>query len=123
MRTARALLVLAAVTCGVISRADASSLATATDGIGAGAVAIGRCTSAGLSVLPNLAGATVVSVTVASLPAGCGNATLEVTVHNGLTSSSGTATVPAGGGSVTVPLALAIALLTSVETDLVLVGP
>jgi hypothetical protein len=101
----------------------AASLSVNPATIGGTSVAVGRCTATGLSVLPNLTGTAIVSVTVSPLPAACGNATLKVTVNNGLVNSSGSATVPAGGGSVTVPLAVATAVTTTVQTDLVLVGP
>ena len=52
-----------------------------------------------------------------------GGATLQVTVNNGVTNSSGSAAVPAGGGSVTVTLGAAVAVTTATQTDMVLVGP
>lgn len=82
-----------------------------------------RCTSAGLTVTQNLASGTVTSVTVGGLPSACGLATLQVTVNNGSTTGSGSATVPAAGGSVTVTLSAAPAVTAAEETDLVLTGP
>ena len=105
------------------SAAVAAGLTWASGTLGAVDVSVGRCTTAGLSVLPNLTGSSIASVTVAALPAGCGNASLKLTVNNGSANSSGTATVPAGGGNVTVTLAATVAVTTQVQTDLVLTGP
>jgi len=91
--------------------------------MGMAAIGTPRCTAAGLGVIQNLSAATVISVTVSSLPTGCGNATLQVTVNNLLTSSGGSATVPSGGGSVTVTLATAVAITAAEQIDLVLTGP
>jgi hypothetical protein len=101
----------------------ASSLPSATQSIGENSVATPRCTNAGILVVPNLSGASVASVTVSSLPAACGSATIQAAVNNGTTSSSGSATVPAAGGSVTVTLAAAVAAATGEELDIVLIGP
>jgi hypothetical protein len=105
------------------SAAFASSLAMNGQSMGMAAIGTPRCTAAGLGVIQNLSAATVISVTVSSLPSGCGNATLQVTVNNLLTSSSGSATVPSGGGSVTVTLATAVAITAAEQIDLVLTGP
>ncbi len=101
----------------------AASLSFASGTLGAARTTTPRCTTAGLSVLQNLSTSTVVSVTVGALPSTCGGATLQVTVNNGVTNSSGSAAVPAGGGSVTVTLAVAVAVTAWEQTDLVLVGP
>lgn len=101
----------------------AASLSSATQSIAANWVATPRCTSAGILVVPNLAGANVASVTVSSLPAACGGAAIQAAVNNGVTASSGSATVPVGGGSVTVTLAAGIAATTGEELDIVLTGP
>jgi len=82
-----------------------------------------RCTTAGLGVVPNLSGTTVASVAVSGLPSGCGGATLQVTVNNLVTSSGGSAAVPAGGGSLTVTLAAPVAITAVEQVDLVLTGP
>jgi hypothetical protein len=82
-----------------------------------------RCTSAGLGVIQNVVGTTVISVTVNGLPSACGNATLQVAVNNQVTSSNGSATVPSGGGTVTVTLGLAVAITAVEQVDLVLSGP
>lgn len=101
----------------------AASLTLASGSLGAATTATPRCTAAGLSVLENLTAATVSSVTVGVLPAACGGATLQVTVNNGVSNSSGSAAVPGGGGSVTVTIAVPPAVTASEQTDLVLVGP
>lgn len=103
--------------------AFAASLSFAARSLGMAAISTPRCTAAGLGVVQNLSASTVISVTVSSLPATCGNATLEVTVDNLVSLSSGSATVPSGGGSVTVTLAVALAITTVEEIDLVLTGP
>lgn len=101
----------------------AASLNLAPDTLGAARVAMPRCTTAALTVVPNLAGSNVASVTVSGLPASCGTATLQVTVANGTTTGSGSAAVPAAGGSVTVALGTTPALTASTRTDILLVGP
>ena len=107
----------------VAATAFAASLSMNGGSLGMAAISTPRCTAAGLGVVHNLSGVTVISVTVSNLPAGCGNATLQVTVNNQVTSSSGSAAVPAGGGSVTVTLGVAVAISAVAETDLVLIGP
>jgi len=114
-------LAILTLACAVVG--SAASAAISSDSLGASTITIPRCTAAGLSVLHNLAAATVVSVAVSGLPAACGGATLQVTVNNGVTNSSGSAAVPAGGGSVTVTLGAAVAVTTATQTDMVLVGP
>ena len=101
----------------------ASSVALTTDSLGANAMAVSRCTAAGLSLVENLSGSNAVSVTVGNLPAGCAGATLSLTLNNGSASSSGSATVPAGGGTVTVTLAGGVAVTSGEESDLVMAGP
>src|SRR5438477_257501 len=109
---------LAAVAVGA-----ASSVALMTDSLGANAMAVPRCTAAGLSLIENLSGSNAVSVTVGNLPAGCAGATLSLTLNNGSASSSGSATVPAGGGTATVILAAGVAVTSGEESDLVMAGP
>ena len=92
-------------------------------GIGMGTLSLPRCTTAGLTVVPTLSGVNVINVVVGSLPAGCGSATIQVTVVAGAASGSGSATVPAGGGSVTVTLGSAVAAAASERIDLVVLGP
>lgn len=101
----------------------AASLALTSATLGAAAVATPRCTNAGLSVLQNLSGTTVISVTVGVLPAACGGATLQVSVNNGVANANGSTAVPIGGGSVTVTLGSAPAVSAAEQTDLVLIGP
>jgi hypothetical protein len=103
--------------------AFAASISFSSASLGAGSASTGRCTNTGLSVLQNLSGSNVASVTVGSIPAGCAGATLLVSVTAGATKGSGSATVPAGGGSVTVTLSTTPAVTASELTDLVLIGP
>ena len=107
--------------CAVMG--SAASAATSSDSLGASTIMVPRCAAAGLGVLNTLAAATIVSVAVSGIPAACGGATLQVTVNDGVTNSSGSAAVPAGGGSVTVTLGTAVAVTTATQTDMVLVGP
>jgi hypothetical protein len=118
LTTALFSVMLAALAVGL-----AASLAVTSDALGAGTASTPRCTTAGLTVFQNLSVANVASVTVATLPAACATATLQVTVNNGITTGSGSTTVPAGGGSVTVTLAVAVAATAAETTDIVLVGP
>lgn len=110
-------------TLAAIAGAFGASLALGTASLGGASTTAARCTAAGLSVLQNLSGTNVVSVTVGNLPSTCGGATLQAAVSNGSTSSTGSATVPSGGGSVVVTLGAAVALAAADETDLVLTGP
>lgn len=120
---ARGLTLLLATLAGSSVIGFAASLTLGTAGVGAAQAALPRCTSAAVTVVPTLTTTTVTSVTVGSLPAGCGGATVQVSVHNGLTSGSGSATVPGGGGSVAVTITPAVALTAVTQTDLVLSGP
>ena len=120
VRRSAAVALLAAI--GIVAGA-ASSLVATSGSLGAARTATPRCTATGLSVLENLSGASVASVTVGVLPAACQGATLQVTVNSGVSSGSGSAVVPGGGGSVTVTLGVAPAVTATAETDLVLVGP
>jgi hypothetical protein len=101
----------------------ATSLTLTTASVGAASAATPRCTTAGLTVIQNLSGTTVVSVTVGNLPAACGGAVLQATVNNGTTVGSGSATVAAGGGSLTISLGVAPAVTVSELTDLIVTGP
>lgn len=111
------------LTIALASVGLAASLTAGSDSLAAARVATPRCTATGLLVAPNLSGANVASVTVSALPAACGSATIQAAVNNGLTSSSGSATVPVGGGSVTVTLAIAVAATTGEQVDVVMIGP
>jgi hypothetical protein len=115
-----AILVLSAV--GLVA-GFAASMTVATGSLGAARMAVPRCTATGLAVIQNLSGSTVISVTISSVPSACGNGTLQVTVNNGATTGSGSATIPAAGGSVTVTLGTAPAVAAAEETDLVITGP
>jgi hypothetical protein len=114
---------LATVLAGGLVVGLAASIVLSSGSLGAARTATPRCTNAGVSVSQNLSSGTVISVTVAGLPAACAGATLQVTVNNGTANSSGSATVAAGGGSVTATLATAPALKLADEIDLVLTGP
>lgn len=120
---ARGLTLLLALLAGSSVVAFAASLAVSTGGIGAAQVATPRCTNAALTVVPTLTTTTITSVTVGSLPGACGGATLQVSVNNGVTSGSGSVTVPGGGGSVAVAISPAVALTALTQTDFVLTGP
>jgi hypothetical protein len=121
LRVAPLHLVPLALATGILGAAASLSLTSAT--VGAATVATPRCTAVGLTVLQNLAGGTVASVTVSGLPAACGGGTLQATVNNGATFGSGSSVVPAGGGSVTVALGAAPAVAAAETTDIVVVGP
>lgn len=114
--------IVAIALCGATVGA-AASLSFATSGLGAARQSVPRCTNGALTVLQNLSGSNVVSVTVSGLPSACGGATLQAAVNNGSASSSGSASVPAGGGSVTVTLASAVGAATSDQVDFVVIGP
>jgi hypothetical protein len=101
----------------------AASLAATSATLGAATTSAPRCTTAGLGVLQNLSGSSVVSVTVSGIPSTCGLATLQVAVNNGSTSGSGSASVSAAGGTVTVTLTTSPVIATAEQTDLVFVGP
>ena len=107
----------------MLFRSRAAAVTWSPNALGMAWSAASRCTSAGLSVTQNLTSGTVTSVTVGGLPSACGLATLQVTINNGSTTGSGSATVPAAGGSVTVTLGAAPAVTAAEETDLVLTGP
>jgi len=114
---------LGALTLAAAVIGSAASVAILSGSLGAATIAVPRCTTAGLGVLNNLTAATVSSVAVSGIPATCGGATLQITVNNGLTNSSGSIAIPAGGGTVTVTLAPAVAVTGAEQTDAVIVGP
>ena len=101
----------------------AASVAVSSNALGAATASTPRCTTAGFTVLQNLSGSTVVSMTIGNLPAACGNATVQATVNTGVANASGSAVVPAGGGSVTVTFGSAPAVTAAEQIDLVVVGP
>lgn len=102
---------------------SAASLALSSATLGAGRSGTAPCTTAGLTVVPNLTASAVSSVTVGGLPAACGSASIQATVTSGALSGSGSATVPAAGGSVTITLGTQPLLTASTRTDIVLAGP
>ena len=108
---------------GLAAAGYAASMAVSSDGIGSATVATPRCTGAGLTVLQNLSGSSVVSVTVGGLPVACAGADVQATVRTGATESGGSGTVPAGGGSVTVILGSGVAVGTAEAIDVVVTGP
>jgi hypothetical protein len=110
-------LTVAAVVAGYAAAIDLQS------SLGSGSASVERCTSAALGVHGDLTGNDVASVTVSSVPASCGNATIQVAVDNGTAHASGSSTVPAGGGSVTVSLGTPVTMGTNVEIDVLLLGP
>jgi hypothetical protein len=116
-------ILLAACAMTGLTVGSAASLALGTQGLGAARLTVPRCTSAALGLTPNLSGSNVVSVTVSSLPAACGGATVQVAVNNGSSSSSGSGSAPGAGGSVTVALAAGVAATATEQIDIVLVGP
>jgi hypothetical protein len=115
-------LVLAIVLSGTVIGA-AASLNLTSSTLGANRLATPRCTTANLSVVQNLSGSNVASVTVSGLPTACGGGTLQAAVNNGTANSTGSAAVPAGGGSVIVTLAATVPVSEAAETDIVVVGP
>src|SRR5690349_20834076 len=88
---------------------NAASLSTGSKSLGAQGVAVPRCDTDAYTIVQNLTSTNVVSVTVSGIASACATATMSATVNNGVTSSSGSATVPAGGGSLTITLALPVA--------------
>lgn len=120
MRTLLAIAVLAGAT---LVTGHAASVALSTQTVGMARVAVPRCAAVASTVLSNVSGSSIVSVTISGLPSACGGAVAQAAVNNGTSNSSGSATVPAGGGSVTVTLSTAVAVSTTYETDIVLTGP
>ena len=102
---------------------QAASLSFPGSLIGAGSVAVTRCTNTGLSVIQTVVTTSVTGIVVSGFPSTCGGATVLVTVNNGSVNSSGSGTVPAGGGSVTVTLASVVAVAVSDQIDLAVTGP
>ena len=117
------ILVLAIGGATGLTAGAAASLAMSGATLGANVATVQRCMSTGPSVIQNLSGSTVVSVTVSGLPSTCGGATIQATINNQTTSASGSNTVPAGGGSVTVTFASAPAATVAEQIDVVITGP
>lgn len=123
MSSSHRLLAVLVLSAAGLSTGFAASVTVGPGSIGTARVSAPRCTTAGLGVIQNLSGSTVVSVTVTNLPSSCGTATLQATVNNGSVTASGSATIPAAGGSVIVTLGSAPAVAVAEETDLVITGP
>lgn len=101
----------------------ASGLPGSSQTLGSSGVATPRCDADGFTVIQNLSGANVISVSVSGIAAGCGGGTMQATFHNGTTSSSGSGTVPGGGGSLTISLAASVPAAVGARVDIVVVGP
>ena len=104
----------------LIGPALASNLDESSETLASNKATITRCDSDGVASVFNHEAATpfrIVSVSVSGIASGCSGSTLSVTVNNGLTNSSGSATVPAGGGAVTVTLSSPVALRDATQTE------
>ena len=101
----------------------ASNLGSASRGLGTNTAPVSRCDTDGVTMIQNLSGANVISVTVGSIAAACATGSISVNLNNGTTNSGGTGTVPAGGGSVTVTLAAAVAARDAETIQTVISGP
>ena len=101
----------------------ASGLTWAAKTLGANGASVSHCDTDGVTVIQNLSGANVVSVTVGGISSACATGSLSVTVDNATTSSSGTGTVPSGGGSMTVALSAAVPAKDGEEIDVAITGP
>jgi hypothetical protein len=88
----------------VVGSALAANLSTSSQTTGAGTSATTRCDNDGFSSIFELTSTDVSSVDVSDIASTCGSKTANVTVTNGTTTGSGSATIPAGGGSVTVTI-------------------
>ena len=117
------LVTAASVALASVSVGHAASLAMGSKSLGAQSAAVPKCDTDGFTLVHNLSVSNVVSVTVGSIAAACAAGVLSVTVNNGLTNSSGSATVPAGGGSLTVTLALPVLAADVEQVDVSVVGP
>jgi hypothetical protein len=119
----RWVLVLVAIAAAAPIYGFASSLGTASRRLGTNAAPVSRCDSDGVTIVQNLSGNNVASVTVGSIASACATGAISVNVNNGSANSSGTNTVPAGGGSVTVTLATAVAATQAETIQLTISGP
>ena len=100
----------------------AANLSSNSQTLAGANAAVTSCDTDGVTIVRTLSGTNVVSVTVSSIAAACGNGSLSLTVNNGSTNVSGTAVVPVGGGSVVVTLASPIAAANAMTTELTIVG-
>jgi hypothetical protein len=119
----RAAIAIAMATLPFASLGAAAGLANASKTLGANVAAVTRCDTDGVTIIPNLSGANVASVTVGSIASACGNAPISVNVNNATANSTGAGTVPAGGGSITLTLAVAVAAKDSEQIDVSILGP
>jgi hypothetical protein len=102
----------------------ASSLTAGSQSLGANSATVSKCDSDGFTVTETVVGTatTVTGVTVAGVAAACAGQTLSAAVNNGTTSSTGSATVPAGGGTVNITLAAAVTGTAGMEIDVAIGG-
>jgi hypothetical protein len=114
---------VAAVTLAAIGFGYAASQSFGTKTLGGNNAAVSRCDTDGVTIVHNLSGSNVISVTIGSIASACATATLSVDVNNGTANSTGSGTVPAGGGSMTVSLAAGVAADDGMETDVAISGP
>jgi hypothetical protein len=106
-----------------VSFGFAAGLPSTSKTLGSGNTSVSACDTDGVSIIQNLSGANVVSVTIGGIAPACGGGTLSVAVDNGTVSSSGSGAVPGGGGSMTVALVAAVAAMEADEIDLTISGP
>jgi hypothetical protein len=106
-----------------VSFGFAAGLPSTSKTFGSGNTSVSACDTDGVSIIQNLSGANVVSVTIGGIAPACGGGTLSVAVDNGTVSSSGSGAVPGGGGSMTVALVAAVAAMAADEIDLTISGP
>jgi hypothetical protein len=119
----RCVLALLVVIAAAPAYGYAASLGSASRALGANTASVSRCDSDGVTIIQNLSGSNVASVTVGSIAAACATGTISVNLNNGSTNQTGTGAVPAGGGSVTVTLASAIAATQAETIQLTISGP
>jgi len=102
----------------------AASITTASPSLGGKAATVGRCDTDGFTLVETVVGTStnVTGVTVSGIAAACAGQTLSAALNNGTTSSSGTATVPAGGGTVTITFASAVPGTGGGELDVAVGG-
>jgi hypothetical protein len=103
-----------------IGSAFATNLSTGTASLSGNGATIARCDTDGIAtVLVNAATPpyNATAVTLSGIASTCGSEVLNVTVNNGLVTSTGTTTVPAGGGVVTVTLGTSIAVRDAMQTE------
>jgi len=114
---------LAAVVVWSAASAHASSVTIGAKTLAANSAAVSSCDTDRVTIVPNLSGANVVSITMGSIDAACGGGTLSIAFSNGTTSSTGSGVIPGGGGALTVTLAAAVAAKDSAQVFTTIVGP